>query len=129
MLKGLIVGVLICVCLAGFSGWYFYQFLVTPGPNFSHTVLFFVHERASLQATADQLAAEKLITSAQLFSWWARYTGADRKIRSGEYLFTRPLSPLAILDILTSGGLKHVVTITEGMSFRQIAALLAAKGL
>jgi UPF0755 protein len=130
MKKGLIATLLACVCVCGLAGWRLYSFLTTPGPALAQGVLIFVPEGTTLRATAQLLAAQGLITSARLFSWWARVTGVDRRIRSGEYMFTAPLPPLALLRILTSGeGLRHVMTVTEGMTFRQIAALLAARDL
>lgn len=45
-------------------------------------------------------------------------------------MFTTALSPLALLRILTQGeSLRLTITIIEGMTFKQVAALLAAKGL
>lgn len=110
--------------------WFSYLFLTTPGKELSYPVRVFIPERTTLRATAQILAAEKLVSSWRLFSLWARIVKADRKIQSGEYLFTSAVSPLALLRILTQGeSLRFTVTIAEGMTFRQIASLLAAKGL
>ncbi|MGH8010643.1 MAG: endolytic transglycosylase MltG, partial [Candidatus Binatia bacterium] len=129
-MKKLLVSFVLLVCVCGFVGWRFHSFLTTPGPAFVQPVIVFVPEGATLGTTARLLASQGVITNARLFSWWARLTGADRKIKQGEYGFSAPLSPLALLRVLTSGeGLRHVVTIPEGMTFRQIAALLAAQGL
>ncbi|MBI3304170.1 MAG: endolytic transglycosylase MltG [Deltaproteobacteria bacterium] len=130
MKKGLIAGVLVFACVCGFASWRLYRFLTTPGSAPLHPVLVFVPEGTPLRVIAQRLASAGLIISARLFAWYTRLTGADRKIKSGEYVFTAPLSPLALLRILRDGeGLRHVVTVAEGMTFRQIAALLAARGL
>src|SRR5690606_20789784 len=116
--------ILICACV--FSGWYLYHFLTTPGPQVRHDVIVFVPQGVPLWKTAQVLAAEGVITNARLFSWWARLTGADRNMKSGEYLFATHQSPLAVLQTLTGGkGLRHAVTVTEGMTLKQIASLLA----
>jgi len=129
MKKGLIAGLLVLACACSFTSWRLYSFLTTSGPAQMHPVIVFVPVRTPLRVTAQRLASAGIITSARFFAWWTRLTGADRRIKSGEYVFTIPLSPLALLRILTSGeGLRHVVTVTEGMTFRQIAALLAAQG-
>jgi len=118
------------LCVCGFAGWRLYSFLTTPGPALARPTIVFVHEGATLRTTARLLADRGVVNNARLFSWWAQLTGADRKIKQGEYSFTVPLSPLAVLNILTSGeGLRYVITVTEGMNLRQIAALLAARGL
>ena len=130
MMRRLITGALFSVCVFGFASWLFYRFLTTPGPVLSYPVRIFIPERSTLRATAQLLAAEKLISNWRLFSLWARVTKADRKIQSGEYMFTTALSPLALLRILTQGeNLRLTITIIEGMTFKQVAALLAAKGL
>ena len=130
MKKGLIAGLLMLACACGFTGWRLYCVLTTPGPALTHPVIIFVPEGTTLRATAQRLASAGIITSARLFAWWTRLTGADRKIKNGEYVFTTPISPLALLRLLTRGeGLRHVVTVPEGLTFRQIAALLAAQGL
>ncbi|HJY80743.1 MAG TPA: endolytic transglycosylase MltG [Candidatus Binatia bacterium] len=130
MKRGLIVGVLLLASVCSVVGFFLYQSFTTPGPSLKHPVIIFVPKGMTLQIIAQRLASEGLIPNARLFAWWARFIGADRQLKSGEYLFTTPLSPLALLRMLTSGeGLHHAVTATEGMTFRQISALLAAQGL
>lgn len=130
MAKRLFAGMLFCICCAGFFVWSGYRFLHTPGPPLVYPVRIFIPERSTLRATAEKLAAEKLITNVRFFSLWARATGADRQIRSGEYLFQTAISPLTLLRILTQGkSVRVTVTVVEGATLRQVAALLAAKGL
>lgn len=130
MKRGLIAGVFLLFCVCGVAGFFLYQSLITPGPPLKHPVIVFVPKGRMLQTIAQQCVSEGLLSNARLLTLWARFTGADRRIKSGEYLFTTPLSPLALLHLLTSGeGLRHAVTTTEGMTFRQISALLAAQGL
>jgi UPF0755 protein len=130
MTKRLLAGLLFCICFAGFATWLGYRFLNTPGPSFLYPIRIFIPERSTLQATAERLAAEKLITNARFFSLWARLIRADRRIQSGEYLFTTAISPIELLRVLIQGKtLRLTVTVVEGMTFKQIVTLLAAKGL
>jgi UPF0755 protein len=125
----LVVCFVILVCVSSFFSWYIYQILTTPGPPLRHSVVIFVHHGSSLRKIAQTLAVEGVITNPNIFSLWGRLSGADRKIQGGEYLFTVPLPPLAILQTLISGkGLRHAVTVTEGMTFKQIVDLLTRKG-
>lgn len=113
----------------GFS-WYYYSWLTAPGPMPKRGGLISVPQGVPLSATARALAEQEVITHARFFSWWARLTGADRKIKSGEYVFTTPLSPLAVLQILMEGeGVHATITIREGMTFKQIVRSLVKKGL
>lgn len=130
MRKGVIAVILLLVGVAGIFCWRFYQFLSLPGPALPHPVLVFVPKGTRLQEIAQRLFSAGMISNARFFVWWTRITGADRRIKSGEYAFTAPLAPRALLHLLTTGGgLRHVVTTTEGMTFRQISALLATQGL
>ncbi len=130
MIKRLVISGLLCCCVISLAGWSFYKFLTTPGPPLSFPVRVFIPERSTLRKTAELLAREKLIWNWRLFSLWARFTGEDRKIQGGEYMFTTALSPLDLLRILTRGEtVRYIVTVTEGMTFHQVVALLAAKGL
>ena len=120
----------IVLACSGFAGWSGYIFLTTPSPSVSHPVTIVVKKGASLQITAQNLYAEGLLTNTRLFTLWARLSGRDRGIKTGEYLFTRPLSPLTLLDRLEQGSiLRQAVTIPEGFTFAQIAVLLEKKGL
>lgn len=130
MTKRILAGLLCCICFAGFAAWLGYRFLHTPGPSLSYPVRIFIPAGSTLQATAERLAAEKLITNARFFSLWARFTGADRRIQSGEYLFTTAISPIELLRMLIQGKTLHLtVTVVEGATFKQVVTLLAEKGL
>ncbi len=130
MIKRLLGGVLLCFGVLSLAGWAFYQFLTTPSAARSYPVRIFIPEQFPLRKTAELLADEKLISHPRLFSLWARATKADRKIQGGEYLFTSALAPLELLRMLTRGETLHeTITVTEGMTFKQVVALLVAKGL
>jgi UPF0755 protein len=128
--KFFILCVLGLILALGIASWYAYRFLVSPGPPLPQPVIVLVPKGISLRAISQELAEQGLVTNGTLFSWWARWTGADRKIKTGEYEFTEALSPIDLLERLQIGqGLRVVVTIPEGFTFRQIVTALAAKGL
>lgn len=130
MVRRLIVGLVFCICVLSLAGWLFYQFLTSPSPERSYPLRVFIPERSSLRAIAEILVTEKLVTNGRLFSLWARLTKADRKIQSGEYLFTNALSPIDLLRMLTRGEtLRYTITVTEGMTLKQVVMLLVTKGL
>lgn len=130
MKKIFILCVLALVLVAGSGVWYVYRFLETPGPVLKQPVVVLVPKGTSLRMISRMLAEEGLVTNSTLFSWWARWTGADRKLKTGEYEFTEALTPTELLQRLLAGqGLRVVVTIPEGLTFRQIVTLLVEKGL
>lgn len=128
--KNFILCVLAGIFVGGITSWLVHNFLVTPGPTLRQPVVVIVQKGTSLRTISHMLAEKGLVTNGTLFSWWARWTGAERKIKTGEYEFTEALTPVELLQRLLAGqGLRVVVMIPEGLTFRQIVALLAEKGL
>lgn len=85
---------------------------------------------APLGSIAEILNRQGIIRHPRLFLLLVRMQGADRRIKAGEYRLSAEHSPQEILDTLVHGRvLTHPVTIPEGYTCRQIAALLARRGL
>lgn len=89
-----------------------------------------IPEGAPLQQVAGLLRDKGLIRTRAGFVLLAKLTGADRRVKPGEYAFHAGMPPADILDDLEQGRvLLHQVTIPEGFTIAQIAARLAAQGL
>jgi UPF0755 protein len=83
----------------------------------------------SFRTTSARLQAAGVVKHAWPLLLWARWKRLDRLVRSGEYRFVQPLSPLDVLALLRSPtAAVHRVTIPEGSTLKQAAALLAAAG-
>ncbi len=88
---------------------------VAPGRSFTHI--------------SEDLAQQELVASAWGFRLYARFKGVDRQLKVAEYELHRGMSPLEILNTLTSGkGKSYSITIPEGTNLFEVAAALAAKG-
>ncbi len=84
-----------------------------------------VEKGESLASVVRKLRAQKLIANERLFLLWARLRGLEKRIHLGLYRFESPASAREILDRLATGkGLFHKITIPEGMTVKEIAALL-----
>ncbi len=128
--KFFILCTLVIIFAAGITAWFVHHFLETPGPTLQQPVSVLIPKGVSLRTVAQALEEQGLVTNGTLFSWWVRYTGADRKIKTGEYEFDEALTPVELLRRLLAGqGLRVSVTIPEGLTFRQIVRLLSEKGL
>lgn len=104
--------------------------LLAPGPRLPAPVHVSVTEGERLPAIARKLERRGVLRHALPLVAWARLTGRDRAIRWGDYTFTHPVSALALLDRLTGPpDATAVVTIPEGLTTREVVALLAAAGL
>jgi UPF0755 protein len=81
------------------------------------------------RVTSERLCAAGVLRHAWTLRLWARWKELDRFVRSGDYRFDQPLSPLAVLGVLRSPtAALHRVTIPEGSTVTQVAGLLAAAG-
>ena len=85
-----------------------------------------VPEGSTFRAAADSLANAGVIGRPRLFRAFARFSGGDRSLKPGTYLFRRGTPWRDVLAALTGGeGLVRSVTIPEGYSLAQIAAALS----
>lgn len=84
-----------------------------------------VEQGDSLAAVVRKLRAQKLIANERLFLLWARLKGVETKIHLGLYRFEASASAREILERLATGkGVFLKVTIPEGLTVKEIAALL-----
>jgi UPF0755 protein len=91
--------------------------------------LFVVRDADSVRSVAERLQRAGVIRSALALRVWARASGADRRIKPGEYRFSGDLGGVGgVLAALTNGAEAPTLTIPEGLTVREIAALLAWRG-
>jgi UPF0755 protein len=85
-----------------------------------------VEQGDSLATVVRKLRAQKLIANERLFLLWARLKGVETKIQAGLYRFEASASAREILERLATGkGMFYKVTIPEGLTVKEIGALLA----
>ena len=79
-----------------------------------------------LARTAEELEARGVLDHAVWLRAYARYTGADARIKAGEYEVPAGTTPRGLLELLESGAVvQHAVTIVEGWTFRDLRRALA----
>jgi UPF0755 protein len=84
-----------------------------------------VEQGDSLTTVVRKLRDQKIISNGLFFSLWARLNGADKKIHQGLYQFEANVTAREVLERLVSGkGIFQTVTIPEGLTVKEIAALL-----
>jgi UPF0755 protein len=94
----------------------------TIGPNPAEVR---VESGDSLAAVTRKLREQNIITNGWFFSLWARWRGAEKRIHQGLYRFDSGVAAREVLDRLVTGkGVFHSVTIPEGFTLKEIAALL-----
>jgi UPF0755 protein len=98
-------------------------------------LVFWVNANESLDPIARRLDEEGLLPrrpyfGPRVFALYAKFTGKDRAIKSGEYDLSPSLTPIAILDKLVQGQVKmHEVTLPEGLRLDEIAMRLQSAGI
>lgn len=113
---GLLVGLLFC------------PNRFSPSPK----ILVYIPNNASARQVAQILDASEMVFSDRLFLIYIRLLGKSRDLRAGYYDMSPEWSMYRVLDTLSSPN-THArlirITIPEGYSLRQIAALLSQKGV
>jgi UPF0755 protein len=85
-----------------------------------------VQKGQSLGAVAQDLAARGLLDHPRLLALYGRFTGADSRMRAGEYAVAPGTSPRTLLRLFVSGAVvQHSVTFVEGWTFREARKALA----
>lgn len=83
----------------------------------------------TFNTTARQLYESGFIKNRFKFKLLARIKGYDKKIKTGEYVFSETMSPGQILEMLCSGKVRlHRFTIPEGYNLNQIAERVEVAG-
>lgn len=80
----------------------------------------------SLSRISRHLEDAGVLRQARLFNLLGRLSGADSRIRRGEYLLRKDLTPRELLPLLQSGDtVRYLVTLPEGIRLRDAVTLIA----
>ena len=89
---------------------------------------FVVAKGASMATVAEQLKTLAIIDQPLLLRLYSRFTGADSKLRPGEYKIEVELSPRELLEQLVAGKVRNYsVTLPEGLTLKQSLEVLHAQ--
>ena len=117
------------IMIVGGSLLLFYHYMITPNVSSKEDKIFVVDRNASFKIIINDLQEAKLISYKNVFYFYSRIKGYDKRIKAGEYNLNGK-NPIQILDILLKGIIiAHSVTIPEGYTIIQIAELLEKKGI
>lgn len=126
--------ILVCAAavavLAAAVAWWSYDRYTRPGPLTAETTII-IPKGAGVDAIADRLADAGVIAEPHVFALILRVTRRDHELHAGEFTFPPGGSMRQVaLTILNGDTVKRRLTIAEGLTTRQIFALVgAADGL
>ncbi len=103
------------------------DFAYSPMP-LPHTPLeFSLKPGSSLKGAALQMKQAGVLENDASFVWLARLLGKTREIKFGNYQLDRSHSRIDLLEMISSGrSTQSQLTVVEGMTFRELRALLNA---
>lgn len=105
------------------------RYAYTPGRPDAGIQTVVVAPGQGLAAISARLGTAGVIDKPDYFKAFARINGYNKQIKAGEYELSAGLSPARILEKLISGKtVLHRLTIPEGYTYRQIAALVESAG-
>ena len=107
--------------LAGAVGYYVTQPLTLPALPFE----FSLKQGSSLKAVAHQLQQAGALQNDWMFVWLVRVLGKTTQIKAGNYELETRVTPLELLNLLTSGKVTQTeLSVIEGWTFGQFRGAL-----
>lgn len=108
----------------------FVIFIYSPASNINDAVIIDIQKGQSLRSVTRTLHDEGLIKDENKFLILSKIRRAGRRVRSGELLFYKDMTPLGVLDtIINAKSVTYSFTVPEGYNIYQIAEILKDKNL
>lgn len=122
--------IMAALVMATLAGTHLYVTFYALASRSAGPVSVLIERGASFRVIANNLERDGVVRSAGSFVFAAGLLGANRRVQAGEYELNGSMSPIEILRTLVRGAVKrHAVTVPEGYSVREVAALLEGAGL
>ena len=127
--KILVLCLIILIVGSAGTAYLVYRTFLVPTGRLAEPMVVVVEEGDTLAKTAEVLKERGAILDERLFVSVARYLGAEKQIKAGEYKIDPAMSPKDILVMLIKGRvIEYPFTVPEGLNIYQVADLLAEKG-
>jgi peptidoglycan lytic transglycosylase G len=111
-----LLGFLALLAAAGYGAWY----VATPLESARLPLEFEIAPGTGFRAAAEQLEKSGVRVRRYEFEALARALGRERDIKAGSYELDAPLTPVQLLDMLTSGDVTQAeIRLIEGWTFAQ----------
>jgi UPF0755 protein len=109
--------------------WWSYQWLHTEIKSLEQQLTYEVPRGASLRSVARELHQRGILDRPQVWVGAARVMRKAGSLKAGEYALNPGLTPLQVLQVLSSGQvILHAITFVEGSTFADMLAQLKSHG-
>lgn len=127
LLIGLVSALIILVALLAIGGFWINSEVKKPLAHKATEKVITIPPKSGTNAILAKLQQEGVIRSASATSWWLRTFGRGKVLKTGDYQFDSPITPLQVIDKLVRAEVAtRKVTIPEGYNQWEIAEKLAA---
>jgi len=129
-MKRFIVFLLVLLLLGAGAGAWFYMGVDRPFKGYDLAEQFVeIPQGSGSVAIARRLADAGVVHGVNDFRLALWVTGAARRLQAGEYRFDRPMSPRQVVEKIARGEVfVRPITLPEGLTYTQMAALYESKG-
>lgn len=116
------------VLIMGSVGLWHLSYLTTKSPGAGEVVIL-IPKGTGVRGIGALLAANDLLEDDIRYLGFVYFSGLRTRLKAGEYSIPRGLTPPEVLELLAKGStLRHHVTVPEGMTAEQIAAIFEKDG-
>lgn len=129
--RTLLTLLLLVAVAAGSVGTVFYLRVDKPFKGYDAPEQFVdIAPRSGTRTIERQLIDAGVVSDAATFRLALWLSGAQRRLRAGEYRFDRPMKPSEVIQTLARGDVyERMITFREGLTVKEMAAVFEAKGL
>jgi UPF0755 protein len=125
--KKIFIGILaLLVVLIGAGAFWLNNAIKSPYPHSSTEKVITIPPKSSTSFIISKLHQEGVISSPTAVSWWLKTFGRGKVLKTGDYQFDSPITPLQVIDKLVRADVAtRKVTIPEGYNQWEISDKLA----
>ncbi len=126
--KKLLLGILaFLMVLIGGTAFWLNSAIKTPHTHTATEKVITIPPKSSTSFILSKLHQEGVISNSTAVSWWLKTFGRGKVLKTGDYQFDSPITPLQVIDKLVRADVAtRKVTIPEGYNQWEIADKLAA---
>ncbi len=127
ILLGLVSGLALLLVLVTVAGFWLNSAVKKSYVHKAAEKIITIPPKTSTSAILTKLQQEGVILNATSVSWWLRTFGRGKVLKTGDYQFDSPITPLQVIDKLVRADVAtRKITIPEGYNQWEIAEKLAA---